>query len=40
MISDVLNWLQGLPQPALVGATGLLVLLECTIGLSKNLIIT
>src|SRR5438067_10746595 len=33
LISDVLNWLQGLPQPALVGATGLLVLLECTIGL-------
>ncbi|WP_024876123.1 DedA family protein [Saccharomonospora piscinae] len=33
MVTDVLNWLQGLPQPALVGATGLLVLLECTIGL-------
>ncbi len=33
MVTDVLNWLQSLPQPALVGATGLLVLLECTIGL-------
>lgn len=33
MITDILNWLQGLPQPALVGATGLLVFLECTIGL-------
>ncbi|PXY27224.1 DedA family protein [Prauserella muralis] len=33
MVTDVLDWLQSLPQPALVGATGLLVLLECTIGL-------
>lgn len=33
MITDILNWLQDLPQPALVGATGLLVFLECTIGL-------
>ncbi|MCP2234864.1 membrane protein DedA, SNARE-associated domain [Prauserella halophila] len=33
MVTDLLNWLQSLPQPALVGATGLLVLLECTIGL-------
>lgn len=33
MVTDVLNWLQSLPQPALVGATGLLVLLECTVGL-------
>lgn len=33
MVTDVLDWLQSLPQPALVGATGLLVLLECTVGL-------
>lgn len=33
MVTEVLDWLQSLPQPALVGATGLLVLLECTIGL-------
>ncbi|MTD58293.1 DedA family protein [Amycolatopsis pithecellobii] len=33
MVTDILNWLQSLPQPALVGATGLLVFLECTIGL-------
>ncbi|GAB2976755.1 DedA family protein [Amycolatopsis acidiphila] len=33
MVTDILNWLQNLPQPALVGATGLLVFLECTIGL-------
>lgn len=33
MVTDILNWLQDLPQPALVGATGLLVFLECTIGL-------
>nr|WP_253827069.1 DedA family protein [Prauserella aidingensis] len=33
VVTDLLNWLQSLPQPALVGATGLLVLLECTIGL-------
>lgn len=33
MVTDLLDWLQSLPQPALVSATGLLVLLECTIGL-------
>jgi membrane-associated protein len=33
VVADLLAWLQALPQPALVGATGLLVLLECTIGL-------
>lgn len=33
MVTDVLDWLMSLPQPALVGATGFLVLLECTIGL-------
>ncbi|WP_019811170.1 DedA family protein [Saccharomonospora halophila] len=33
MVTEVLDWLQSLPQPALVGATGLLVLLECTVGL-------
>jgi membrane-associated protein len=33
MVSDVLEWLQHLPQPALVGATGGLILAECTIGL-------
>uniref|UniRef100_UPI0003783FE7 DedA family protein n=1 Tax=Saccharomonospora saliphila TaxID=369829 RepID=UPI0003783FE7 len=33
MVTEVLDWLQSQPQPALVGATGLLVLLECTIGL-------
>ncbi|MBK1786183.1 DedA family protein [Prauserella cavernicola] len=33
MVTDLLEWLQNLPQPALVGATGLLVMLECTIGL-------
>ncbi|KID28183.1 putative membrane-associated protein [Prauserella sp. Am3] len=33
MVTDFLNWLQSLPQPALVSATGLLVLAECTIGL-------
>lgn len=33
MVTDILNWLQSLPQPALVAATGLLVFLECTIGL-------
>lgn len=32
-VSDVLDWLQALPQPALVGATGALVFAECTIGL-------
>lgn len=33
MVTDILTWLQNLPQPALVGATGALVFLECTIGL-------
>lgn len=33
LLTDVLVWLQGLPQPALVGATGALVFAECTIGL-------
>ena len=33
LVSDVLEWLQALPQPALVGATGALVFAECTIGL-------
>lgn len=33
-LSGVLDWLQALPQPALVGATGALVFLECTIGIS------
>ncbi len=33
LLGDVLEWLQGLPQPALVGATGALVFAECTIGL-------
>ncbi|GAA1994341.1 DedA family protein [Amycolatopsis minnesotensis] len=33
VVSDVLEWLQALPQPALVGATGGLVFAECTIGL-------
>jgi membrane-associated protein len=33
LVSDVLEWLAALPQPALVGATGGLILLECTIGL-------
>ncbi|RSM70302.1 DedA family protein [Kibdelosporangium aridum] len=33
LVSDVLEWLAQLPQPALVGATGGLILLECTIGL-------
>ncbi|WP_051114835.1 DedA family protein [Actinokineospora enzanensis] len=33
LLSDVLEWLQALPQPALVAATGGLVLAECTIGL-------
>jgi membrane-associated protein len=31
-VSDVLEWLQALPQPALVGATGGLILAECTLG--------
>ena len=33
LLTDVLDWLQSLPQPALVGATGTLVFAECTIGL-------
>jgi membrane-associated protein len=33
LLTDVLEWLQALPQPALVGATGGLVFAECTIGL-------
>lgn len=33
LLTDVLEWLQALPQPALVGATGALVFAECTIGL-------
>jgi membrane protein DedA with SNARE-associated domain len=33
VLTDVLEWLQALPQPALVGATGALVFAECTIGL-------
>jgi membrane-associated protein len=33
LLTDVLEWLQNLPQPALVGATGALVFAECTIGL-------
>jgi membrane protein DedA with SNARE-associated domain len=33
VLTDVLEWLQALPQPALVGATGALVVAECTVGL-------
>jgi membrane-associated protein len=33
IFTDVVEWLQALPQPALVGATGALVFAECTIGL-------
>ncbi|KAA9154435.1 DedA family protein [Amycolatopsis acidicola] len=33
LVTEVLDWLQSLPQPALVGATGALVFFECTIGL-------
>jgi membrane-associated protein len=33
VVAEVLDWLQSLPQPALVGATGALVFAECTIGL-------
>jgi membrane protein DedA with SNARE-associated domain len=33
VLTDVLEWLQALPQPALVGATGALVMAECTVGL-------
>src|SRR3954453_4201144 len=33
LVSDLLSWLQGLPDPGLVAATGGLVFAECTIGL-------
>jgi LPXTG-motif cell wall-anchored protein len=33
LVTEVLDWLQSLPQPALVGATGGLVFFECTIAL-------
>ena len=33
LVSDLLGWLQGLPEPGLVAATGGLVFAECTIGL-------
>ncbi|MEU3623950.1 hypothetical protein BS329_38555 [Amycolatopsis coloradensis] len=33
LVTDLLNWLQGLPEPGLVAATGGLVFAECTIGL-------
>ncbi|MFJ8819675.1 DedA family protein [Amycolatopsis thermoflava] len=33
LVTDILEWLKALPQPALVGATGALVFAECTIGL-------
>jgi len=33
LVTDVVEWLRDLPQPALVGATGALVFAECTIGL-------
>ena len=33
LVSDFLTWLQGLPEPGLVAATGGLVFAECTIGL-------
>ncbi|RJQ88071.1 DedA family protein [Amycolatopsis panacis] len=33
LVTDLLNWLQELPQPGLVAAAGGLVLAECTIGL-------
>lgn len=32
VVSEVLDWLQQLPQPALVGAAGGLILAECTLG--------
>lgn len=32
VLTDVLEWLRALPLPALVGATGVLVVAECTIG--------
>jgi membrane protein DedA with SNARE-associated domain len=33
LVSDLLSWLQGLPEPGLVAAAGGLVFAECTIGL-------
>ncbi|MEC3982887.1 DedA family protein [Amycolatopsis sp. H20-H5] len=33
LVTDVLDWLQGLPEPGLVAATGGLVFAECTLGL-------
>src|SRR4051812_6307641 len=33
LVSDLLSWLQGLPEPGLVAATGGLVFAQCTIGL-------
>ncbi|MEV6911835.1 DedA family protein [Amycolatopsis sp. NPDC051071] len=33
LVTDLLDWLQGLPEPGLVAATGGLVFAECTIGL-------
>ncbi|WP_020630444.1 DedA family protein [Amycolatopsis alba] len=33
LVTDLLTWLQGLPEPGLVAATGGLVFAECTIGL-------
>jgi len=33
MLTGVLDWLQTLPQPALVATTGAMVFLECTVGL-------
>jgi membrane-associated protein len=33
LLTELLDWLRGLPEPALVGATGLVMLAECTIGL-------
>ncbi|WP_037319604.1 DedA family protein [Amycolatopsis orientalis] len=33
LVTDLLNWLQELPEPGLVAATGGLVFAECTIGL-------
>ncbi|WP_410651679.1 DedA family protein [Amycolatopsis sp. cmx-4-54] len=33
LVTDLLNWLQSLPEPGLVAATGGLVFAECTIGL-------
>ncbi|MEV6905300.1 DedA family protein [Amycolatopsis sp. NPDC051372] len=33
LVTDLLNWLHGLPEPGLVAAAGGLVFAECTIGL-------